>query len=290
MKKVIHLPRDLLYNLYVTKGLTAREVALKLNVSKATVLRRLESYGIPRRERRVRIPREILEKLYWVEHLTQKEISERLGISRRLVIKLMKEYNIEKRKMGSHRLIKPHLELSPELAYIIGVLLGDGSIRKNRIELTVKPKQFAQEFARALQKIGLHPLLWKDKRRYHRVVALSKIFTEWFREGKWTPIVEKHPLPFLRGFFQSEGTIAKCRRGYIHNISFINTNLNLLLFVGKFIECFGFRTEIHLKRPETERSKAVYYLDVHSLKYGDKRRFLELIDCEKGKFVKGYQF
>jgi len=57
----------------------------------------------------------------------------------------------------------PSLEPSPELSYILGVIDGDGSMSShNRIELEVKDKVFAEEFAHTLRIIGLRTNIRRD--------------------------------------------------------------------------------------------------------------------------------
>ena len=64
-----------------------------------------------------------------------------------------------------NRLNSVKLDPSPELAYVIGVIFGDGSVSfkkrdyKYRIRLKVVDREFAEEFKRCLEALGLKPSL-----------------------------------------------------------------------------------------------------------------------------------
>lgn len=151
-------------------------------------------------------------------------------ISRKLNIKKHTIKNWIYRKMIPP-LARWHPEPSSELAYVIGVLLGDGYIiRKHRyeynIELTVKDHEFAETFSRAMAKV----LNKKYKRPYWNrtlnawnVCYHSKAFYTWYRRQnleilkphiEYNKDIVKH---FLRGLYDSEGTNYKCRRVWLYN-------------------------------------------------------------------------
>jgi intein-encoded DNA endonuclease-like protein/DNA-binding CsgD family transcriptional regulator len=134
---------------------------------------------------------------------------------------------------------KPHVlppyskNLSPEKAYVLGVLAGDGWLsyyptkRRCQIGLETVDEEFADEFRRCLNKVyGLNPSKkkvfvknpkWKDK---YRVRSCCKAACEDllsfgvpFRQDDWLipPAIKNASIDvqasYLRGFFDSEGSV-----------------------------------------------------------------------------------
>ena len=137
------------------------------------------------------------------------------------------------------------LKPSTELAYVIGVVLGDRYIDKKkrvvkgynriRIGLDVKDKDFADEFARCLGKVlGRSPK--KPRIRYQKryvVEVASKTLYQLLKKPvdldrlrQYVEHSEECMAAFLRGFFDSEGSVNE--RGYI---SISNTDIGLLMYI-----------------------------------------------------------
>lgn len=92
----------------------------------------------------VRPPKEVLERLILEEGKTVEEIAKMFGVTRSTVYKWIREYNIP--YDDSRVKIKP----SPELAYVLGVLYGDGCVYRGKcyaIILKTKDKPFAETWA-----------------------------------------------------------------------------------------------------------------------------------------------
>ena len=135
---------------------------------------------------------------------------------------------------------------SPELAYVIGVIAGDGnlSIHGHNYEmlLSVTDRDFAEEFSRCLAKIlgkpNLYKVRWSEKRK-RWIVQGSSIFLHRFLRGGWQRLkryVEhcyRCRASFLRALFDGEGTINRNR------ISIYNTDLRLLLYIRQLLSKFG---------------------------------------------------
>lgn len=121
-----------------------------------------------------------------------------------------------------NRMNSVRLEPSPELAYIIGVTFGDGSTSfrksgrsyKYRVRLKVVDREFAEEFKRCLEVIGLKPSLRFERNRARCdrwcVEANSKMLYEFLKQPKEKlfEVAEKFPAEFLRGFFDSEDCVS----------------------------------------------------------------------------------
>ncbi len=112
-------------------------------------------------------------------------------------------------------------EPNPELAYVIGVRFGDGSINRKgynrRIRLQSVDPEFVVEFDRCLSVIlrSARHALWEDnKRREVHVEARSVLLFNFLRQSfydlqEWIEHCHQCVSAFLRGFFDSEGSVSK---------------------------------------------------------------------------------
>jgi intein-encoded DNA endonuclease-like protein len=138
------------------------------------------------------------------------------------------------------------LEPSEELAYVIGVKVGDGytyrvrSVRKGYnyvwIGLKARDREFVEGFGRCLAKVlgsrQIRPRYVKSSGRYV-VEAESKTLYELLRKPvnldrlrRYIEHCERCVSAFLRGFAYSEGNVDKS--GYIY---IYNTDLRLLTYI-----------------------------------------------------------
>jgi intein-encoded DNA endonuclease-like protein len=150
----------------------------------------------------------------------------------------------------------PTLEMSENLAYILGVLYGDGYVsncrQQYRAGLSATKKEFVECFTDALKKISLRPHTFlirdsvKNPRHQDRyaVVVYSKIFYEWrkkltLKDTKQL-LIDDHRLirSFLKGFYESEGSLDKKRM----KIVIYNSNEELLLLVLRMLKILNFKT------------------------------------------------
>ena len=130
---------------------------------------------------------------------------------------------------------------SSELAYVLGVLLGDGYIVREHhnnydIELLVKDYDFAEEFskvmARVLDKNFKIPRRWRRRPDFWRVYYQSKAFHQWFKEqtlDTLKPYIEYNRDTvkyFLRGIYDSEGCNYRCKQIFLSN-----NDLKLLSYI-----------------------------------------------------------
>jgi intein-encoded DNA endonuclease-like protein len=146
------------------------------------------------------------------------------------------------------------LEPSEELAYVIGVKLGDGyTSRKKRvikgynnviIGLKVKDREFAAEFgrclAKVLQKRPVKPKYSNSLGRYVISVASKTLYellkkpVDLERLKKYIEHCERCTAAFLKGFIDSEGSVSK--EGYIR---ICNTDRGLLEYVKGLLKHIG---------------------------------------------------
>jgi intein-encoded DNA endonuclease-like protein len=127
---------------------------------------------------------------------------------------------------------------SPELAYVIGVEAGDGSLNFNRynyrIRLKANDKEFVEEFDRCLSRMlsTARHKIWKAKGiEEYQLDVSSFVLYRFLRRPlqelrPWIEHDEECVSAFLRGFFDSEGSPSK--EGVV---TASNTNLDLLRYV-----------------------------------------------------------
>lgn len=130
-----------------------------------------------------------------------------------------------------------------ELAYVIGVKMGDASMSVNRsysymIKLRVIDKEFAEEFAMCLSVIlGRDPprVKWNEKTHAWHTQLSSILLQKFLREAlpRLRKVIEHCNdcvSAFLRGFFDSEGSV------YRTQLRVANTNKIVLLYVRHLLE------------------------------------------------------
>jgi intein-encoded DNA endonuclease-like protein len=122
------------------------------------------------------------------------------------------------RRIPSLELLKP----SEDLAYLIGVRLGDGYVRENNgnyiIGLTAKDEEFVEKFGNCLGNVlGRKPIRpWKDIAGRYIAEVASRTLYELLRNPVDLKRIRKHiehcpkcAAAFLRGLFDSEGVSAR---------------------------------------------------------------------------------
>lgn len=154
---------------------------------------------------------------------------------------------------------------SSELAYVLGVMFGDGALSFNEkkqdyaLALEAKDKDFVEKFAGCTSVLlgkekpfcvcAAHEGLFSTKARSKRLYYFVKSIKENFEVGK--PFVEAFPADFVRGLADSEGTASfssKTRRLCL--VVAHSVNLELLKFTQELLwKKFAIQTE--LRRTKT---------------------------------------
>lgn len=204
----------------------------------------------------------------------------------------------------------PDLTPSPSLAYIIGVIAGDGNVKKdkNAIRLQVKDLEFAESFYSALKEIGLPPTIFRDK-TLHRggnhllwnVYTHSSILKEFYlplrrdiEEAKrFIKSCPNGAREFVRGFYESEGdygkhTYKRTEKGRkpwetktLKQLRITNTDPELISLTMELMQELGFHPRSRTEKPRKSEWKTIIRI-VLSAKEQDA--FIELIKpCIKNK-------
>jgi hypothetical protein len=217
------LNKEVLVEMYETKGLSTRAVAKELGVSSATVQKYLKMYGI---------------------HLRTKSQSRRL--------------HFEKNETVNSEFFT---KMSPELAYILGLWITDGcAYERGSYSIGLKDKEVIEWI---VDTIGYKNKIWEihEKRnnstRYfiqftnqsvknvfdkYKIVPNKSLKTEF-------PESPKQYLPhFIRGVFEGDGHIGK--HGYSYTVSIVGASEEFISSVKDIIEyqIGGNRTVKHDKR------------------------------------------
>lgn len=150
-----------------------------------------------------------------------------------------------KLKLGN-RAHKPSLHPAPELAYVIGVVWGDGWTQKNEakkhyvIAMATKDKDFAETFNKKICKVlGKSQLYSICKiRDLFTVNATSKKLFYFLDSDAAKKVIEKYPADFIRGLADSDGCVSFSWRGIRleKEVSIANTDYELLTYVADLLK------------------------------------------------------
>jgi intein-encoded DNA endonuclease-like protein len=137
----------------------------------------------------------------------------------------------------------------PELAYVIGVSLGDGSTSSNRnyshmIKLRVIDREFASEFARCLGVLLCRspPGVKRREKTHSWYTGVSSLLLQRFLRQELKDLIptvshcDDCKAAFLKGFYDSEGSIRK------RHLFFYNGELDKLELVCKLLGSLGIET------------------------------------------------
>jgi intein/homing endonuclease len=202
-----------------------------------------------------------LEKLYIKENKTIGEISKTLKLGQstiydRLLRLKLKPSRSRKIKFNNKRqdILIPK-EYSESLAEFIGIMLGDGHLTKNQITVTLgnKEDEYVNYVARLINNIFyVKPKIITTKGGYKIVYFGSVDVVGWltsmglvFNKVKqqvdvpnWIYSSEIYSIGFLRGFFDTDGSIYKLKYGV--QLAITNRSLPLLKATQNRLSYFGF--------------------------------------------------
>ncbi|MEW6592370.1 MAG: LAGLIDADG family homing endonuclease [Candidatus Hadarchaeota archaeon] len=259
-----------LRKLYLGENKSLGQIALMYGVSSSTVKKWAKIYQITKREPRHRIlnkpSRDEMNKLYWSENKSTLKIARLYGVHPNTIITWMKKHGLARRdrKVALKLMARPFVpNPGPALAYVLGVLLGDGSVyvrkrksgkRTYHTQLCVKDKEFAKKFVIALKEIGLNPSVpHLASNGCYQVLAVSRNFYEWYKSlcfedespdlVKIRLVIKKFESQFVCGFYESEGSMSFSKSGKLR-MRIGNRRGELLLMVQDILKCYGIKSSL----------------------------------------------
>lgn len=235
-----------------------------------------------------------LHRLYVDKNLTIREIADALGIAQQTVFQRLQRLGIPiapyKKKGYQNRrsdICVPKYRTAI-LAELFGILLGDGHISHFQVLVTLGSKEhsYAEYVVQLMQEaFGATPRISIRRTGYRDVYLGSVRLAEWFLNNGlvrhkvrsqvdipgW--ILKKRIFSerFLRGFFDTDGSIYKLRYGT--QISFSNRSMPLLTSLRKMLNGLGYKAS----RISAER--------VYITRSGDIARFFREIQPHNPKHV-----
>lgn len=162
-----------------------------------------------------------LRRKYVDERLTIREISKLANCSYTPIYRNLTIYGIPKRRKGPRHII---LTISPndDLAYILGAVASDGEASYSpkrgdyKVQLMVKDKPFAEEFARRFRALGVAVPVYQCKNGYY---CVSKSCKEIYDYCKKISLFDFSVLKtvsqkrnFIRGYYDGDGGLRKDRK------------------------------------------------------------------------------
>lgn len=259
-------------NMYINQGMSTQEIATELGTNKATITNRLTYNGISLRQWTPLLSKNELSHLYTKERLQIGEIAEKHNVHPRTISRLLNRYDIISRKGGASRMQDVDFSPSPELSYVIGVVLGDGCVSKyknsHQIILSVKDKDFVEYFSSCMKKLlGRECKVSLDNRGMYIVRYTSQNIYSFIypkeEVGKFIEIIDIFPAEFIAGFFDSEGTVYRQNGKKSWTISFSNTNTTFLNLVSRCLSKLDIAHNTYTHKKRVGR-KTAYSLNVLS--------------------------
>ncbi|MBU1085842.1 MAG: hypothetical protein ABIJ43_02545 [Candidatus Beckwithbacteria bacterium] len=201
-----------------------------------------------------------------------------------LTMKRMKLDNFKKwrdKMIGDGKIISNHppLTRSSDLAYLIGLVLGDGNIYKHpRVEkLTItlgtdKPNLIKYSVPIIKNVFNKNPTIYKQKNSncvhiylYQKQISSRLGVLSGNRRHaknyipKWIWRSKKYLIACLRGLYEAEGSLCIHKPTYTYNFTFNNLNPCLLKEVTKALLSFNLHPEIRTYAIRLRRKKEVKY-------------------------------
>ncbi|MEK6896842.1 MAG: LAGLIDADG family homing endonuclease [Nanoarchaeota archaeon] len=205
------------------------------------VVWRTRSDGVKQRFNLSPLRSEII-KLY-LDGLSSRKIGGKLNLSHVRILKILKSENLARRKLIKPILNKNYKNLTPERAYLFGVMCGDGcvfsgteykdrwSFKSHIVYLSVKDKDFLDEFVKNFIMVyGVKPnIYYRDRKnnkwsniwtaRVNRKLIYEDLAKYNFAKFWTIPDEVMNSLDkniicsFLRGIYDSEGSVSLGSRG-----------------------------------------------------------------------------
>lgn len=242
--------------------------------NKEEIKRKVKEYNNGIRKRRSLPDINLLQETFKTHSLS--EVSDEFGISEVTLWRHLRRSGVTRDVATANDMfntIEPKLLPSPELAYILGVVYGDGFVCKSWVKkekkwvrvvgLRSSEISFVEKFRQHLLSIGLNPSKIQtieppteadrlrnpnilQKSTLYLVSAISKRFYDWRVKLKLEQLKLEYLVSdaskraFVCGFYESEGCFYVVKSGY-PSVSMCNSDRELVDLVKVLVEYFGFR-------------------------------------------------
>ena len=242
-----------------------------------------------------------LEELYWDKGLSLPELAKIYGVSVKTVWRWMKKHGIPRRERDKAKFDKYWKNERPvdlskrgELAYILGVMYGDGSLVFNpksygyilKLAVAESGKEFAIKFAYTLQELGIHPYVWVSKRTPTKheqnvieVRGMNKRLFMFIKRMDLTTlrdVIRGYEDRFICGFYESEGHYYRNKKYGFERLSMSNTDYKLITFVKRLLEEMGFHPKLQEVVDQDKYTFGkIYRLNLY--RKGEIERFFKII-------------
>lgn len=240
---------------FIDKNLSVEEISNRVNIPATTIrnwkLGYVKVYGTNKKLNSKN--KDKIENLV-NQGYSIREIFRTLNMSynavRLFLKKTMTNYDYEQIKIMDHKIPKEAYKLTKELAYILGVMLGDGYFARYQIRLDVIDKEFRDYFAQVSEKWShKKPSLREfqnNKSYFFGCILCSKsahAFLRYLKNNKKILLnnilnsnSEEIKTSLIKGFSDSEGSIVKDHR----LIRIYNTDKELLENIKQLLINLGF--------------------------------------------------
>jgi len=242
----------------------------------------------------MKLTRDFLKTEYWIRGKSTWQIARECGFKNsKSICWRMKKLNIPIRTRSeafflnhpTRKKFKPIFNES--IAYVIGVILGDGNIGHYLVRLRTTTLQFNKSYAKALDKIGVDSkTVYISYRKQWNTYTCSIEFADWLKNlnlrdiEKIVTTDKDKVISFIRGFYESEGSAKKW-----YNVVYVtmsNSNKNLIKLLHRLVSMAGFKTSIH-KTFDKRHNSYMYCLYILGSSK-EKLDFLKLINpCIKNR-------
>lgn len=215
--------------------------------------------------RRSDITKELLEDMYWGREMSMRQIAKELGCSAMTISERMKKFGVKARPDNRDKYdFTP--SYGPDMAYIVGVYIGDGCVpkkRSDRFTLEVTDKDFCEYTKRKLERVaeGVSEVKYYVRKYSHkdeyydeyRVYCCNTDFASWlvfitdskakipeFCKNDWL-----NTMAFLEGIMDSEGTMCKSKRDNCNTYKYqcsIGMDSELMNDIQEMFEAVGVKT------------------------------------------------
>ena len=239
-----------------------------------------------------------LQQLYVDKNMSIREIADTLGIAQQTVFSRLKRLGIrtspQKKKHYQNRRSDVRIpgEYSEELAEFFGIMLGDGHIARYQVVVGLgnKEEAYANYVAGLMEKIfGVRGHIAVRHSGYRDVYFGSVDIVRWLlNEGlvhhkvrsqvdipRWLFSSPKFSQRFLRGFFDTDGSVYKLKFGI--QISLSNNSLPLLASLRAMLNGLGYKA-----------SRVTAYR-TYLTRRDDVRRFFEEVRPQNPKHLKRFK-